>query len=99
MTLFALSGYIQPYKTSATNHLNVVIMISFMILLMLRANLYLQDNLNTVPQSNGTMLTHIPSCDSDNIVVTPFSILLAVVYYLPFLIAIIVLILKILYTM
>ena len=97
MTLFALSGYIQPYKTSTSNHLNLVIMMSLMLLLMLRANPYLQDDLNTVPRSNGTTLTHIPPCDSDDVVVTPFSILLAAVYYLPLLMAIIALILKILY--
>ena len=93
MILFTLCGYIQPYKTSSSNYLNAVVMMLFMILLMLRASLYLQDNLNIVQSvSNGTILTSIPSCDSDDMVVTPFSILLATVYYLPLIIALVCLV-------
>ena len=84
MILFTLYGYIQPYKTSSSNYLNVVLVISFMILLMLRSNSYLQDNLNIVQSVlNGPTLTSVPSCNSDNVVATPFSILLATLYYLP----------------
>ena len=93
MILFTLYGYIQPYKTSISNYINFVIILSFMILLMLRANAYLQDHFNTIQSvPNSAILTSIPSCDSDDVIVTQFSILLAIMYYLPLLIALILLI-------
>ena len=97
MILFTLCGYIQPYKTSSSNYLNAVIMILFMILLMLRASSYLQDNLNSVLlASNGTS---IPFCDSNDEVATPFSILLATEYYLPLLIALVYVVIWITHSM
>ena len=94
MILFALYGYIQPYETRSSNYLNFFIMLSFMILLMLKANPSLYDHFNIIQSaSNGTTVTSIPSCDSDDVIVTPFSILLAIVYYLPLLIALVLLIL------
>ena len=87
MILFTVYGYLQPYKTRGSNYLNIVIMMSFMTLLMLRASPYLQDNINVVQlASSGTTLTSIP-CTSDDVVVTPFSVLLATVYYIPLVIA------------
>ena len=93
MILFTMNGYIQPYKTRGSNYLNAVILISFMVLLMLQANSYLKDSLNVI--HNGTMLTSIPSCYSNDVIATPFSILLAIVYYLPLLIVITYLVVKI----
>ena len=86
--LLTLHGYIQPHKTSGSNYLNTVIIILFMILLMLRADPYLQDNLESVSIQG----TSIPSCDSDDMVATPLSILLATVYYSSLLVALICLV-------
>ena len=98
--LFALYGYIQPYNTRSSNYLNFVANLLFMILLMLRANPYLQDHFNTIQSaSSRTILTSIPSCDSDDVVVITFSILLCIMYYLTLLIALVLLILWIGQTM
>ena len=85
MVLLFLYGYCKPYKDKMANILEISLLVLLIILLMLRANHFLQDALEISLHSGQTS---IPSCDIDGntATVTSFSAILAVVYYLPALI-------------
>ena len=85
MVLLFLYGYWKPYKDKMANILEICLLVLLIILLMLRANPFLQDALEISLHSGQTS---IPSCDIDGntATVTSFTAILAVVYYLPALI-------------
>ena len=89
MTLILLYGYCNPYKEKIANILEIVLLLIFLILLMLRISPPLQDMLEMVPSSKETS---IPSCSSNiPTVVTNFSSVLLALYYFPVIIGIILL--------
>ena len=81
MVLLATHGYFMPYKHRAANLLEVITLVDFLILLLLRNNPILQETLSGFPEF--TSATCLPLSAT---VITPFAALLTLFYYLPVLI-------------
>lgn len=81
MVLLAAYGYLMPYKQRAATWLEVIILVDFLILLLLRNNPILQEILSNFPAPTST--TCLPLSTT---VITPFAGLLSPFYYLPLLI-------------
>ena len=81
MVLVFIYGYFKPYKSHLINYLEVSVLVMFLLLLVLRANHFLQDMLENTMKANETS---VPSCSGEmHDAVTTFALVLSVVYYLP----------------
>ena len=82
MALIVLYGYCRPYVNDLINILEITILITFLMLLMLRVNHFLEDMLQVPVNST---LSSIPSCDNEKgtTIVTTFATILLVIYYIP----------------
>ena len=69
-----------PYKRNIINIQEMLSLISFLVLLLLRANLFLQDVLEITVENN---MTSIPSCNGKETNVTKFALVLTFLYYTP----------------
>ena len=81
MVLLAAYGYLMPYKQRTANWLEVIILVDFLILLLLRNNPILQEILSNFPAP--TNATCLPLSTT---AITHFAALLSPLYYLPLLI-------------
>ncbi len=81
MILVVLYGYCKPYANEFVNIIEVVTLITFLMLLILRVNHFIQDMLQVIID---TPLTSIPSCSGvEFTTVTIFAGILLVIYYTP----------------
>lgn len=85
VVLVAIYGYLAPYKQQISNWIELITLSWFVVLLLLQSNPLLKDTLTYTSHSTSS----IPQCDDANTVVTKFALLLAVLYYIPVLVALV----------
>ena len=78
MLMLTIYGHLMPYKNTAANWMEVVILVDFLVLLLFRSNPILQELLSAFPESvNATCLPQSSS------LITHFTAVLTPLFYLP----------------
>ena len=79
MVLIFLFGYCNPYIGQTNNLLEIASLMMFLLLIMLRMNLPVEEALRETLDGQIT----IPSCSNDETTISSFSALLLTIYYIP----------------